>query len=300
MDLSPVARVANLSKNDFHSRFRQERKPVVMKKLTENWPAREKWTLGYLKQVAGAAEVPLYENQPFPGRKYQYAPATRMTLADFIERIEAGENDLRIFSLNILSALPQLASDFCWPDRGLPLFRKTAFLFAGGAGAKVPMHFDIDLPDLLLCHFGGRKRVMLFPPEQSRHLYRVPFSFSSLRAIDFDNPDYARFPALARLKGEVAELGHGDVLYIPPGYWHYIVYEGTGFSMSLRALPREPVNILRMAHNLVVIRSIERLMRKLLGKGWHARNERVAMANAPDRTIRPHALAANHLHRTES
>lgn len=283
MDLSPVARVANLSKDDFLVRFQQARKPVVIEELTETWPAREKWTLGYLKRVAGGIEVPLYDGQPSPGRQYQYAHTARMTLGAYVDRLEAGEHDLRIFSLNILSALPPLAKDFSFPDIGLKLFREVAFLFAGGAGARVPMHFDIDLPDLLLCHFGGRKRVMLFPPEQSRHLYRVPFSFSSLRAVDFDNPDYARFPALARLKGEVTELRHGDVLYIPAGYWHYIVYEEAGFSVSLRALPRKPGDVMRMLHNLIVIRTVELLMRKLFGSRWRWRNERAAMANATGR-----------------
>lgn len=280
MELSPVARVATISQDDFRARFKRPHKPAVIERLTESWPAREKWSLDYLKRVAGDAQVPLYDGQPSRGREYQYAATARMTLGAYLERIAAGENDLRIFSLNILAALPQLADDFSFPDIGLKLFRKVAFLFAGGAGARVPMHFDIDLSDLLLCHFGGRKRVMLFPPEQSRCLYRVPFSFSSLRAIDFDRPDYTRFPALKNLKGEVAELRHGDVLYIPPGYWHYIVYEEAGLSLSLRALPREPVNVLRMAHNLAVVRSVERLMRKLLGPAWHARNERRAMANA--------------------
>lgn len=280
MELSPVARVATISQHDFLASFKRPCKPVVIERLTENWPAREKWTLDYLKRVAGKMQVPLYDGQPSRGREYQYAATARMTLGAYLERIAAGDNDLRIFSLNILAALPPLADDFSFPDIGLKLFRKVAFLFAGGAGARVPMHFDIDLSDLLLCHFGGRKRVMLFPPEHSRHLYRVPFSFSSLRAIDFDRPDYTRFPALKHLTGEVAELRHGDVLYIPAGYWHYIVYEETGFSMSLRALPREPVKVLRMAHNLAVVRSVERLMRKLLGPAWHARNERRAVANA--------------------
>lgn len=280
VQLSPVTRVATISPDDFLARFKRPGKPVVIEKLTEAWPAREKWTFDYLKRVAGDTRVPLYDGQPARGREYQYAATVRMTLSAYLDRLGAGENDLRIFSLNIFSALPQLARDFSFPDVGLKLFRKVAFLFAGGTGARVAMHFDIDLSDLLLCHFGGRKRVMLFSPAQSQNLYRVPFSFSSLRAVDFDRPDYTRFPALARLTGEVAELRHGDVLYIPAGYWHYIVYEESGFSMSLRALPREPVNVLRMLHNLVVIRSTERLMRMLLGTKWHARNERRAMVNA--------------------
>lgn len=280
MELSPVTRVATISPDDFLTRFKRPHKPVVIEKLTEGWPAREKWTLDYLQHIAGETQVPLYDGQPSRGREYQYAATARMTLSAYLDRLKAGENNLRIFSLNILAALPQLARDFSFPDIGLRLFQKVAFLFAGGAGARVAMHFDIDLSDLLLCHFGGRKRVMLFPPAQSRSLYRVPFSFSSLRAVDFDRPDYKRFPALAQLKGEVAELRHGDVLYIPAGYWHYIVYEEAGFSMSLRALPRAPLDVFRMLYNLVVIRSIERLMRMLLGPRWHAHNERRAMANA--------------------
>ena len=84
------------------------------------------------------------------------------------------------------------------------------------------MHFDIDLADLLLCHFGGKKRVYLFSPEQTKYPYQVPFSFSSLFDIDYENPDFKKYPALNHLKGEFAELNYGEVLYIPSGYWHYI------------------------------------------------------------------------------
>jgi len=279
MELAPVTRVSNLSKAEYRSRFLRPHRPVVIERLTEGWPAREKWTIDYLQRVAGETEVPLYDGQTRAGQ-YQYAPATRMTLAEYLGRLQAGDRSLRIFSFNILSAMPALARDISFPDIGLPLFRKIAFLFAGGAGAKVAMHYDIDLPDLLLCHFGGRKRVLLFPPDQSRAMYRVPFSFSTLREVDFDHPDYARFPALKRLAGQVAILNHGDVLYIPSGWWHYVVYEETGFSVSLRAFPRAPLDILRMVNNLIVIRSVENLMRRLLGEKWQARNERRAVFNA--------------------
>src|SRR3990172_5224935 len=119
MDLSPVPRVAIISQDDFLARFKRPCKPVVIERLTENWPARGKWTLDYLKRVAGETQVPLYDGQPSRGRAYQYAATARMTLGAYLERIAAGENDLRIFSLNILAALPQLANDFSFPDIGL-------------------------------------------------------------------------------------------------------------------------------------------------------------------------------------
>jgi hypothetical protein len=140
------------------------------------------------------------------------------------------------------------------------------------------MHFDIDMADLLLCHFGGQKRVMLFPPSQTRNMYRVPYSFSSLYDIDYENPDYDKFPALRHLKGEMAVLQHNDTLYIPPGYWHYVIYDEISFSMTLRAFPRKPGDLLAMIRNIVFTRSIDGLMRKIIGQEWNERNRRKTLS----------------------
>jgi ribosomal protein L16 Arg81 hydroxylase len=158
----------------------------------------------------------------------------------------------------------------------LKFFTKLPVLFFGGNGAKVQMHFDIDLADILLCHFGGKKRVYLFAPEQKKYLYHVPYSFSALFDIDIEHPDYEKFPALQYLEGFVTELNHGDALYIPPGYWHYIVYEEISFSLSLRAFPRQPKALMTMFYNIIVIRNVEGLMRKLVGQAW---NDRIWLMN---------------------
>lgn len=276
--LSPVERIENLSKGEFLNNYKLAEKPVVIEKLSEKWPAREKWTVDYIKDVAGDCEVPLYDSKPSTDNKHQHAPAIKMKLRDYFGLLEKGEKDLRLFFYNLLSGAPILTKDFSYPDIGLHFFKKLPVLFAGGKGAKVQMHFDIDLADILLCHFGGKKRVLLFSPEQTKYMYHVPYSFSSLFDVDYDNPDYEKYPALKYLQGEVAELNHGDTLYIPPGYWHYIVYEEIGFSMSLRAFPRTPKNTYKMLRNIFFIRSIEGLMRKIIGQSWNARNERLAIS----------------------
>ena len=218
-----------------------------------------------------------------------------MRLRDYFARLRAGENDLRLFFFNLIAAVPALRRDFTFPDLGLKLFRKLPVLFMGGKGAKVQMHFDIDLADILLCHFGATKRVLLVAPEQTRFMYHVPFSFSALFDIDFSNPDLVRFPALKRLRAEYTELNHGDVLYIPPGYWHYITYDDISFSMSLRAFPRTPRNLAKMLHNLIVIRTVEGLMRKWLGQRWNDRNERLAVT----RTHRAAGITLSRAHDAE-
>ena len=280
---SPVERIDTLDKKEFMANYKLAEKPVVIEKLTADWPARKKWSIDYIKDVAGHKIVPLYDSKPSVDYRHQHAPAIKMELKNYFEMLEQGENDLRLFFYNILAEAPELVEDFSYPEVGLRFFKKLPVLFAGGKGAKVQMHFDIDLADIFLCHFGGKKRVLLFSPEQTRYMYHVPFSFSSLFDVDFDSPDFEKYPALQYLQGEVAELKHGDILYIPPGYWHYIVYEDIGLSMALRAFPQTPKNIFKMLKNLIFIRTIEGIMRKIAGQSWNDRNARLALSNTNKR-----------------
>jgi Cupin-like domain len=272
--LLPVDRIATISRNEFITCYKKSNTPVVIGQLTRTWPAHQKWTLDYLSEIAGDRIVPLYGGgDRARARRHQHAPVLKMRLREYIESLKQGENRFRIFFLNIFLKAPKLAEDFTYPEIGLKFFTKLPVLFFGGKGAKVQMHFDIDLADILLCHFGGKKRVYLFAPDQTKYLYHVPFSFSALFDIDIELPDFKRFPALQHLEGFVTELTHGDALYIPPGYWHYIVYDEISFSMSLRAFPRQPKVFLRMLYNILVIRNIEGLMRRLIGQPWNDRNE---------------------------
>ena len=277
VDLSRVPEVDQVDAATFQTEYKRPARPVIIRRLTESWPAREKWTVEHLKQRAGEVVVPLYDSQPSRDHKHQHAPAARMPLGEYMELLENGENDLRLFFFNFFNTIPDLTEDFQYPELGLKFFRKLPVLFMGGKGSRVQLHFDIDLADILLCHFGGPKRVMLFAPGQTPWLYRVPFSFSALFDARVDKPDYEKHPALRQVEGQVAELEHGDALYIPPGWWHFVEYRDIGFSMSLRAFPRTPRNLARMLYNLLVLRTVDGLMRKTVGQAWNDRNERRAV-----------------------
>ena len=234
------------------------------------------WSLDYLRRVAGHRRVPVYGG-PARGRRHQHAAAARMAFGEFLDRLRAGENALRVFFLRVVDALPELVPDFTYPAVGLRYVPKLSVLFAGGRGARVQMHFDIDHAEVFLCHFGGRKRVILFGPDQTPWLYRVPFSFSALFDVAPEAPDYGRFPALARACGHIAELRHGDALYVPPGFWHYVLYDEIGFSLSLRTLPGTPRDLLAALYNILVLRTVDGTMRKMVGQRWNDWNERVAL-----------------------
>ena len=55
---------------------------------------------------------------------------------------------------------------------------------------------------------------------------------------------------------------------MPEGYWHYMKYITPGFSMSLRAMARNPKNLSKAAYNILVMRYYDNLMRKIWGQKW--------------------------------
>lgn len=167
-----------------------------------------------------------------------------------------------------MKEVPSLKNDFRWPNIGLRLIKQLPMLFFGGENSKVFMHFDIDYSNILHFHFHGQKQCILFDQEQSKYMYKIPHSLICREDIDFDKPDFKKFPALKNAKGYICNLNHGEMLYMPEGYWHYMKYITPGFSMSLRALPRNPKYLLKAAYNVFIMRHFDNFMRKRKGQAW--------------------------------
>ena len=183
----------------------------------------------------------------------------------------------RIFLWNILKEVPQLQKDFSYPDFGLKLMKGLPMLFFGGENSYTFMHYDIDLANIFHFHFHGKKQVILFDQKQNDYLYKIPHSLIVREDIDFNNPDYDKWPALKKAKGFIGNLEHGEVLYMPEGYWHYMRYITPGFSMSLRAIARNPKNLSKAIYNIFVMRHFDNLMRRWKGQAWIDRKNEKAI-----------------------
>ncbi|NIO09168.1 MAG: hypothetical protein GTO40_14610 [Deltaproteobacteria bacterium] len=120
----------------------------------------------------------------------------------------------------------------------------------------------------------GKKRVVLFPHEESKNLYRHPFNTRSY--VDVDKPDFHRFSLLRKVKGFQAIVHPGETLFIPSGYWHYMVYEEGGYAVTVRCPNASMAKRFRGYFNIVVNFPIDMLMNRLLGKQWYAFKERQA------------------------
>ncbi|AWM13444.1 cupin [Flavobacterium sediminis] len=273
--LTPIERVKNISKEDFYNNYFKKQKPVVIEGLTKDWPAFEKWNLNYIKEVAGDKIVPLYDDRPVSHEDGFNEAHAKMKMSDYIDLLQKEPTNYRIFLYNLMKEVPQLQNDFKWPNIGLRLVKQLPMLFFGGENAKVFMHFDIDYSNILHFHFHGKKQCILFDPKQTPYMYKVPHSLISREDIDFDNPDFDKFPALQKANGLLCELNHGDVLFMPEGFWHYMKYVTPGFSMSLRAFPSKPSNLLKAAYNVFVMRHYDNFMRRRKGQDWiDYKNER--------------------------
>ncbi|TWP27927.1 cupin-like domain-containing protein [Apibacter muscae] len=274
-----IERVEKISKEDFYNNFYKKQKPVVIEKITQNWAAFTKWDFEYIKQVAGDKIVPLYNNDPVSADKKVNEPDARMKMADYIDLLHKGPTDLRIFLFNLLKQVPEMQKDFEFPDLGLNLFKSMPMLFFGGAGSNVFMHFDIDLANILHFHFSGKKQCILVSPEDTKFMYKVPYSTICREDINFDQPDFEKFPALKRIKPFRADLSHGEMLYMPEGWWHYMKYITPGFSMSLRSLAKRPSNFTQAILNIFVKRHYDNYMRKKKGQEWIDYKNELAIKN---------------------
>lgn len=268
MQLQKIDRVNTITKEDFLKNYFKPQKPIIIERFAEDWPAFTKWDLDYMADVAGDIMVPLYDNRPVSHKDGFNEPHAKMKMRDYVALLKKEPTKYRIFLWNILKEVPQLQKDFDYPDFGLKLMKGLPMLFFGGRDSYTFMHYDIDLANIFHFHFQGKKEVILFDQTQNNHLYKIPHSLITREDIDFATPDYEKWPALKEAKGYKANLEHGNILYMPEGYWHYMRYITPGFSMSLRAMPRNPKNLVKAVYNIAFMRYFDQLMRKLKGQKW--------------------------------
>jgi hypothetical protein len=268
LNLQKIPRVSTMSKDDFIKNHLQPQQPVIIEKLTEDWPAYEKWNLAYIKQVAGNKTVPLYDDRPVKHDEGFNDAHAEMKMSDYLDLLEEKPTNFRIFLYNILKEVPVLQADYKFPKLGMQLIKGLPMMFFGGTDSKVFMHFDIDFTNILHFQFHGKKRCIIFPPDQSPYLYRVPHSLIAREDIDFTDPDFEKWPALLKAQGYVCELQHGEMLYMPERYWHYMHYLTPGFSISLRSYPRKIKNLGKALYHLLFMRHYDNFMRKRKGQEW--------------------------------
>ncbi|AQX04395.1 cupin [Elizabethkingia meningoseptica] len=279
--LKPIDVVDDISQEDFREKYLKPRKPVVIKNMAKKWPAYQKWTMEYMKEVVGDVTVPLYDSSKADPSAPINSSAAEMKFGDYIDLIQKEPTDLRIFLFDPIKFAPKLLDDYISPKDLMGGFLdKYPNMFFGGKGSVTFLHFDIDMAHIFHTHFNGRKHILLFDYKWKDRLYQIPYATYALEDYDIENPDFSKFPALDGVEGIECFLEHGDTLFMPTGWWHWMKYLDGSFSISLRAWDKSWAVKAHSLWNLTVQRKFDNFMKARYKKRYMDWKEKKAVENA--------------------
>ncbi|MCT3815883.1 cupin [Elizabethkingia anophelis] len=279
--LKPIDVVDDISQEDFREKYLKPRKPVVIKNMAKKWPAYQKWTMEYMKEVVGDVTVPLYDSSKADPSAPINSSAAEMKFGDYIDLIQKEPTDLRIFLFDPIKFAPKLLDDYISPKDLMGGFLdKYPNMFFGGKGSVTFLHFDIDMAHIFHTHFNGRKHILLFDYKWKERLYQIPYATYALEDYDIENPDFSKFPALDGVEGIECYLEHGDTLFMPTGWWHWMKYLDGSFSISLRAWDKSWSVKAHSLWNLTVQRKFDNFMKARYKKRYMDWKEKKAVERA--------------------
>jgi lysine-specific demethylase 8 len=210
-------------------------RPLLLHGIAQRWTAFERWTFEFLAREGKGVQVVATKSVVETARTRR----ATVDLGDYVRSLLAedravtgGPDQTYVSFLPLFEVMPQLKADIPMREVFGPLTITSQSAWIGPAGTITGLHTD-NFPNLLT-QLRGRKGLILFPPSPLNRLYLSPkFETGTvLSAVDLREPDWVRFPRLRELVPIVCILEAGDAIYIPAGWWHYVVSETPSISLT--------------------------------------------------------------------
>jgi hypothetical protein len=212
-------------------------KPLILRGLIEQWPALAAGRSSpaklnnYLKSMDRGIPGPVMEAPASTHGRFGYTSdlreftfSTRQRgISETLDRIERqlDRPQAPIVAIQMVPLATHLP-DFVQQNPMSILPQIGPRLWLGGP-VKTQIHNDRD--HNLACVIAGRRRFLLFPPEEVASLYIGPIDNPPpLSILDVEAPDFVRYPRFAQAlrSAQVAELRPGDALLVPRHWWHHV------------------------------------------------------------------------------
>jgi hypothetical protein len=212
-----VPRVSNLL--GFERDYFDPRLPVVITGGATVMPAFTRWTDAYLLNTLGDLRPLVMLTD---GRR------AKMRFPDYLSYLanpdayQSSTGPVYMTDLYLKPAFLGPAVATLGNDAPCPLPRTGAFvervaIFAGPKGTASEMHQDVFSPHVWVAQLRGEKAWRLYPPEE--------LGADTAKRIDAFNDAFIGSPASELL------LTPGDLLYLPPDWWHQVRNESSSVAV---------------------------------------------------------------------
>ncbi|KFA92721.1 hypothetical protein Q664_14085 [Archangium violaceum Cb vi76] len=260
-----VRRISRVSREEFVTAQLEE--PFVVTGSLESWPLFQRMRecggderkLALLGSLVGQTPVS-YHRLPQQLRGHFHFQEGNPEQVTFGKATRREEVSFDVLARELLECQRGESADSVYMqahfiEKGTPLFgalgpgvlpflpedNDIAMMWVGSNGQVVNLHYD-DFTTVI-CMVNGMKRVTLFPPESLPHLYQAPFDrmleYCQTSLVRVLEPDLRRYPLFERAQREaqVAVLEPGDVLVMPPMWWHHVESFGLNVMVNTRLFP---------------------------------------------------------------
>ncbi len=234
------------NRRTFLSQTNNKRRPVVIKGLVKDCAACKKWDANFFKENYGQTKLlTLNKTEDFKGAAYtsftQKLDCGYVSMADSIENmINAADSNVQSVYINNVTKLfndhPELVDDLeldrlkCIDTAINSESWLKVNMFMGGPGTGSSLHCAV--PGNFFFNIYGKKKWILIDPVYSKYMHSTPSKEFSFVISGHDLENLNQFSTHNKFipKYEII-LEPGDVLYIPPWWWHY-VHNETDFTIG--------------------------------------------------------------------
>ena len=231
----PLAAMSLITVSEFERYVRADGEPLLVRGWMADWRAVSAWDFDFFSTRYGSDMIAITHDG---GRA-----VLETTLADYLDYHKDRGADTTLGRLErqlgrsrpfyCLSYKPFRDHPELWDDVSLPPFvadwlpylpaelrvkhfpQHQGWVFMGGSGSAGPLHQDSHHTITWFAQVCGRKKFYVYAPQDADGVYAG--------AVDAVQPDLMKHPRFCDVVGRECVLSPGEMLFLPPDWWHQAV-----------------------------------------------------------------------------